>query len=263
MRLSGPCLIAVVFALPASAQEAAPAPPAPSAAPQAADAQPPAAVPPSATAPQQPPAAMGAPLQRVKGTIATFDPATETLSVTTPDHRTVSVALQQATRLVYDQRRKLADIKAGDFVGVGALKGADGKLRAQQVVVFPDSMRGVGEGQYPMGDPASNRLMTNASVVNVAGYTSASGSLELSYKGSTANPDGTCSGRASAAGSAGCTGTASISVAKGVPVIAIVPGDQSLLVPGASVSVLMHAAPDGSLTCPALTVEKDGVKPLL
>jgi hypothetical protein len=203
------------------------------------------------------------PLQRVKGTIAAFDPATGTLSVDTPDHKTVSLALQAATRVVYDQRRRLADIKAGDFVGVGALRGADGKLRAQQVVVFPESMRGVGEGQYPMGDPASNRLMTNASVVNVAGYTSANGSLELSYKGATANPDGSCSGRASAAGGAGCTGTADIAIAKGVPVIAIVAGDQSLLVPGAAVLALVHAAADGSITCPALTVEKDGVKPLL
>jgi hypothetical protein len=195
--------------------------------------------------------------------VAAFDATTDTLSVQTPDHKTVSVALQATTRVVYDQRRKLADIKAGDFVGVAALKGADGKLRAQQVVVFPQSMRGVGEGQYPMGDPTSNRLMTNASVVNVAGYTTSSGSLALSYKGAIANPDGTCSGRAIAAGSAGCTGTAEISVAKGVPVIAIEAGDQTLLVPGAAVSVLVHAAADGSLSCPALTVEKDGVKPLL
>jgi hypothetical protein len=240
MRLPG--LIAVLLALPASAQETAP--------------------PPATTAavPQQPVAA--AP-QRVKGTIAAFDPATETLSVATADHKTVPVALQAGTRVVYDQRRKLADIKAGDFVGVGALKGGDGKLHAQQVVVFPETMRGVGEGQYPMGDPASNRLMTNASVVEVAGTATVSGSLALSYKGAVANPDGTCSGRAGTAGSAGCTGTAAISVAKGVPVIAIVTGDQSLLVPGAAVSVLVHTTPDGSLTSPALTVEKDGVKPLL
>jgi hypothetical protein len=246
MRFSGAAVIAALLALPASAQETAPPP-----------AVQPAAAPP-ATAPQP-----GVPPQRVKGVIAAFDPASETLSVNTPDHKTISVALQTATRVIYDQRRKLADIKTSDFVGVSALRGADGKLRAQQIVVFPETMRGVGEGQYPMGDPSSNRLMTNASVVNVTGYASANGSLALSYKGATANPDGTCSGRANTAGAAGCTGTADITVAKGVPVIGIVTGDQSLLVPGAAVSVLVHAAPDGSLSCPALTVEKDGVKPLL
>jgi hypothetical protein len=262
MRLPGACAIATFLALPASAQETTPPPPATTTAPATA-AQPPAGASPQPVAPPTASQQPLAPLQRVKGVVTAFDPATETLSVATPDHKTVSVALQTTTRVVYDQRRKLGDIKTGDFVGVGALKGSDGKLRAQQVVVFPESMRGVGEGQYPMGDPASNRLMTNASVVNVAGYASNNGALELSYKGATANPDGTCSGRASAAGSAGCTGTAEVSVAKGVPVIAIVAGDQSLLVPGAAVLVLVHAAADGSLACPALTVEKDGVKPLL
>ncbi len=235
-------LIAILLMLPASAQETSPPPPA--------------TTPPATTV--QPAAA---PPQRLKGTIAAFDPATGTLSIETADHKTVPVALQAGTRVAYDQRRKLADIKAGDFVGVGALKGGDGKMHAQQVVVFPETMRGVGEGQYPMGDPASNRLMTNASVV--AGTAAANGSLQLSYKGAVANPDGTCGGRAGTAGATGCTGTADISVAKGIPVIAIVMGDQSLLVPGAAVSVLVRTAPDGSLTSPALTVEKDGVKPLL
>jgi hypothetical protein len=254
MRVAGAGLIAAVCALPAWAQETALPPPVTTTAP--ADAPQP-ALPPAT--PSQP----AAPPQRVKGTVAAFDPATRTLSVETADQRTVAVALQAGAHVFYDQRRKLADIKAGDFVGVGALKASDGKLHAQQIVVFPEVMRGVGEGQYPMGDPASNRLMTNASVVNVAGYAAANGSLALSFKGAVANPDGTCTGRASAAAGAGCTGTADISVAKGVPVIAIVTGDESLLVPGAAASVLVHTAPDGSFTSVALTVEKDGVKPLL
>jgi hypothetical protein len=209
-----------------------------------------------------PPAAPPPPPQRMKGTIASYDQGTQMLSLTTPDHKTVPVTLRPNTRVVYDQKRKLADIKAGDFVGVGALKGSDGKLRAQQVVVFPEGMRGMGEGQYPMGDPTSNRLMTNASVVEVAGVTTAAGSLKLNYKGAVANPDGTCSGHAGAPGSVGCDGSADISVAKGVPVIGMVQGDTSLLVPGAAISLLVSTQPDGTLMSPALTVEKDGVKPL-
>jgi len=199
----------------------------------------------------------------MKGTIAAYDAATQMLSLTAADHKTVSIAIKPNTRVVYDQRRKLADIKAGEFVGVGALKSADGKLRAQQVVVFPEAMRGAGEGQYPMGDPTANRLMTNASVVEVAGATTAAGSLKLNYKGAVASPDGACSGHAGAPGAAGCTGSADISVAKGIPIIAMVVGDTSLLVPGAAVSLLVITQPDGTLMSPALTVEKDGVKPLL
>ena len=224
--------------------------------PALADPTPPPGAPPSTGAPPPPP-------QRMKGTIAAYDPATQMLSLTTADHKTVSIGLRPNTRVVYDQRRKLADIKAGEFVGVGALKGADGKLRAQQVVVFPEAMRGAGEGQYPMGDPTSNRLMTNASVVEVAGATTAAGSLKLNYKGAVASPDGTCSGHAGAPGAAGCTGSADIAVAKGIPIIAMVVGDMSLLVPGAAVSLLVITQPDGTMMSPALTVEKDGVKPLL
>lgn len=221
-------------------------------------APPPGAPPPGAPSPGAPP-----PPQRMKGTIAAYDQATQMLSLTTADHKTVSIGIKPNTRVVYDQRRKLADIKAGEFVGVGALKGADGKLRAQQVVVFPEAMRGMGEGQYPMGDPTANRLMTNASVVEVAGATAAAGSLKLNYKGAVASPDGTCSGHAGAPGAAGCTGSTDIAVAKGVPIIGMVVGDASLLVPGAAVSALVITQPDGTMLSPALTVEKDGVKPLL
>jgi|GEM_PF-254070 len=229
-------------------------------------APPPAAAPPSAApspAAAQPATAQPSPPQRMKGTIAAYDQTTQMLSLTTADHKTVSIALKPNTRVIYDQRRKLSDIKAGEFVGVGALKGGDGKLRAQQVVVFPDAMRGMGEGQYPMGDPTANRLMTNANVVEVAGVAATTGSLKLNYKGAVANPDGTCSGHAGAPGAAGCTGSADIAVARGVPIIGMAIGDMSLLVPGAAISLLVITQPDGTLTSPALTVEKDGVKPLL
>lgn len=237
-------LFASLIALPVAADPATPPPPA-------------------AAHPAPPPGAAMPQPQRMKGTIAAYDQATLKLDLTTADHKTVSIALRPNTRVIYDQRRKLADIKASTFVGVGALKGADGKLRAQQVVVFPDSMNGMGEGQYPMGDPTSNRLMTNASVVEVAGAAAASGSLKLNYKGAVASPDGTCSGHAGAPGAAGCTGSADIAIAKGVPIIGMVVGDTSLLVPGAAISLLVITQPDGTLMSPALTVEKDGVKPLL
>src|SRR5580698_4293404 len=117
-------------------------------------------------APQSAAAPAPAP-QRVRGTIEAYDPVSRTLTVTTGKTATATVTLPANLRIVYDQHRKVADIKQGDFIGAAALKGADGKLRAQQVAVFPEELRGMGEGQYPMGDPASNRLMTNATVSGV------------------------------------------------------------------------------------------------
>ena len=43
----------------------------------------------------------------------------------------------------------LADIKPGSFVGIGAMPQADGTQRALEVLIFPDAMRGTGEGHYP------------------------------------------------------------------------------------------------------------------
>ena len=198
--------------------------------------------------------------KRVKGTIDAFDPVARTLSVTS-GKKAFSVTLQPSLRVITNQRRRLADIKPGDFIGAAALKGADGKLHAQQVNVFPQELRGMGEGQYPMGDAASNRIMTNATVAEVVSVAANSGTLKVGYRGAGTAPDGSCSGRAVA--SAGCQGTAEIVVAPGIPVIALMLGDESLLVPGAAVSLIVSTAQDGSLVATRLTVEKDGVKPIL
>ncbi|HWA89374.1 MAG TPA: DUF5666 domain-containing protein [Rhizomicrobium sp.] len=199
--------------------------------------------------------------QRIKGTIEAYDPVARTLSVTS-GKKAWSVTLQANVRVITNQRRKLADIKPGDFVGAAALKGADGKLRAQRVDVFPEAFKGLGEGQYPMGE-AANRIMTNATVAEVTSVAANSGTLKVSYRGSTAGADGTCSGHAAAEDNAGCNGSADIVVAPGIPVIALMLGDESLLVPGAAVSLVASTGSDGALVATRLTVEKDGVKPIL
>jgi hypothetical protein len=209
------------------------------------------------------PATAAAPApQRIKGTIDAYDPVARTLSVTS-GKKAYTVTLQANTRVITNQRRKLADIKTGDFIGAAALKGADGKLRAQQINVFPEELRGLGEGQVPMGDAASNRVMTNATVAEVISVAANNGTLKVSFHGSKAGSDGSCSGRAAAEDNAGCTGSAVIAVAPGIPVIALLLGDESLLVPGAAVSLVVNTGSDGALVATRLTVEKDGVKPIL
>ena len=120
----------------------------------------------------------------------------------------------------------------------------------------------MGEGQYPMGE-ASNRIMTNATVAGVTAAAPNNGTLKVTYRGATAAADGSCGGHASAAGSTGCTGDAEIVVAPGIPVIGLMLGDETLLVPGAAVSLVATTTPEGTLQATRLTVEKDGVKPIL
>ena len=59
-----------------------------------------------------------------------------------------------------------ADIKPGDFVGSAAVRGADGKLHAEEVHIFPENLRGTGEGHRPMSGPQES--MTNAAVAGIA-----------------------------------------------------------------------------------------------
>ncbi len=54
-----------------------------------------------------------------------------------------------------------------------------------------------------------------------------------------------------------------VQIVPGVPIIALVVGDESLLVPGAAISLSVVSAADGTLASSRLTVEKDGVKPIL
>lgn len=214
-----------------------------------------------ASAQTVPPAAAPA-AQRIKGTIEAFDPVARSLSVTS-GKTIATVTLPANLRIVYNQRRKVADIKEGDFIGAAALKAAGGKLRAQQVAVFPEELRGMGEGQYPMGDAASNRIMTNATVAGVTAAAPNNGTLKVTYRGATAAVDGSCGGHANAAGSAGCSGDAEIVIAPGIPVIGLMLGDETLLVPGAAVSLVATTTSEGTLQATRLTVEKDGVKPIL
>jgi len=198
--------------------------------------------------------------QRVRGKIEAYNPDTRTLSVATSTKTTVAVTLEPDLRVIYDARLKLTDLKTGDFIGSTTLKAADGKLRAQEVHVFPDGMRGAGEGQYPTSDANPNRLMTNATVAQVVAAAANRGTITVNFRGATAAADGSCSGRAA---SGGCTGNADVIISPGIPIIAIMVGDESLLVPGMAVSVSAMTGTDGTLQSSRLTVEKDGVKPIL
>ena len=219
------------------------------------------ALPALAQTPPPPPAGAPPPPHRVRGTIVAFDAASQMLTVKADDGTTATVGVIPVTRYIYNEKRTVADIHQGDFVGSAALKGPDGKLHAQEVHIFPESLRGMGEGQYGMNDNNPNRSMTNATVMQVASV-SGNGDMTLSYHGAGATGDPNCTGHA-AAGGTGCTGTTEIEVAAGVPVIGLVAGDQSALVPGAAVSMLVVTTPDGKQVTPGMTVEHNGVKPML
>ncbi len=160
----------------------------------------------------------------------------QTLSVKSTDGQEFSILLPAEVRITALTNKSLSDIKPGDFVGSAAVADANGKLHAQEVHIFPESMRGSGEGHRPMA--GLQQSMTNATVAEVV--TAPDGrSLKLQYPG----------------------GQQEIDVSPDVRVVEIIPGDLSLLKPGAAVAVFALKATDGSLRARSVQVEKNGVKP--
>jgi hypothetical protein len=182
----------------------------------------------------QAPAPDGVPT-RVSGTVAKLDG--NTLTVATKDGQTATVTLTADAAIFGLAKASLADIKPGDFVASGGVRGTDGKIHAVEVRIFPESLRGAGEGQRPW-DVKPDGVMTNATVGTVS-QSPDGGVIHVTYKG----------------------GESEYSVGGDVPILLYVAGDRSLVKPGAALFLLALKKPDGTLTANRVTAEKDGVKP--
>jgi hypothetical protein len=135
------------------------------------------------------------------------------------DGAELKVALADNPQIAGVVKASLSDIKQGSFVGVTAMPQADGSQSALEVHIFPEAMRGTGEGHYPW-DLQPQSTMTNASVEQVV--TAVDGqTLTLKYKG----------------------GEKKIFVPAKAPIVAYVPGDKSDLKPGAKVFVPRSSSP--------------------
>ena len=102
---------------------------------------------------------------RLNGTVDSING--DTLVVKTDDGKSETLKLDAKAMFMQNKKASVKDIKNNDFVASAAVKGADGKLHSTELRIFPESMRGVGEGQRPMNDP-KNQTMTNATVTGVA-----------------------------------------------------------------------------------------------
>jgi hypothetical protein len=169
---------------------------------------------------------------RIRGTVTSFEG--NVLSVKTRDGKDLKINLAPDFGVAAAKAVTLGDFKPGSYVGSTAKKNAAGQLVASEVHRLPPTAPA---GHTPW-DTAPGDTMTNASVASVV--KSAGGNeLTLEYKG----------------------GSQKILVPDGTPIVDFVPGDKSLLVPGATVFVGAQVAPDGKITAARVAVSKDGVKP--
>jgi hypothetical protein len=172
---------------------------------------------------------------RVRGTIESVDGSTYLIK--TRDGAELKVSLADKTQIAAVVNASLADIKHGLFVGVTAIPLADGSLSAVEVHIFPEAMRGTGEGHYSW-DLLPKSTMTNANVDQVV--TAVDGqTLTLKYK----------------------DGEKKIFVPADTPIVAYVRGDNNDLKPGAKVFIAAVKQPDGTLQGRAWRIGRDGVTP--
>jgi hypothetical protein len=173
---------------------------------------------------------------RVRGTIVAVDGPM--LTVRSREGETLAIRLAGDLRVSSLRKLSLSDIAKDSFVGVGGMPQPDGTIRALQVVVFPEAMRGTGEGHRAWELPEST--MTNATVADsveqVSGRT-----LVLTYK----------------------TGQQTILVPPEVPIVTPEPAGRSDLVAGAAISLSVTQQPDGTLQSGRITVGKPGAAPPL
>ena len=115
---------------------------------------------------------------RVRGTMQSVDGST--LTVKTRDGATVKVKLADNAVVRTVAKASLADVKQGGFVGITAMPQPDGTQKAVEIHIFPEAMRGTGEGHRPW-DLMPNSTMTNANVDSEVAVTDGQ-KLVLKYK---------------------------------------------------------------------------------
>ncbi len=181
---------------------------------------------------------------RVRGTIEGVDGPL--LIVKSRDGETLSLKLADEVKVVAMVKASLADIKAGSFVGSTALPQSNGRWQAVEVHIFPEAMRGVGEGDRPI-DYRPLSTMTNGTVGDVAGgpggatVTKAEGvTLTLKYK----------------------EGEKKIDVVAATIIHTYAPGSSDELKVGAIVSAAGTRQSDGTLMAARISVARGIIPPM-
>jgi hypothetical protein len=179
---------------------------------------------------QQPPSP-----SRVRGTIEGVDG--DVLAVKSRSGEDVKLRMTGDMRVVGIAKISLDDIKVGSFIGTTTVPGPDGEQKAVEVHVFPEDMRGTGEGSRPF-DLRPNSTMINATVAQtVAGNDGQT--LTIKYK----------------------DGEKKVAVSPDTPVVTYVPADRSELKAGAKVIAFFKKLPDGSFEANRISVGLNGLTP--
>src|SRR6266403_2810396 len=185
----------------------------------------------SASFAQQPPPV------RVRGTVEAVDGPM--LTVKSRDGQTTyKVRLTDNAAVRGIVKAPLSDIKDNAFIGVTGMPQADGTQKAVEIHIFPEPLRGTGEGHRPW-DLMPNSTMTNATVATMVKGVSGD-EITLKYK----------------------DGEKKIVVVPNTTIVTYVPADKSELKPGAKIFIAAaNKKEDGTLEAATVSVGRDGITP--
>jgi hypothetical protein len=177
---------------------------------------------------QQPTVRVRGAIERVEGSV---------LKVMSREGANLSIRLAENATVVAVVKASLNDIKPGSYIGVGATSMPDGTLRAAEVHIFPEAMRGTGEGHRPW-DLLPESTMTNATVADTVSRVEGP-LLTLKYK----------------------DGEKKVFVPPETPIVTYAPGERSELKPGAKIFIsAAQRQTDGSLLAVRVAVGR-GIDP--
>jgi hypothetical protein len=172
---------------------------------------------------------------RIRGTVEKIDGTN--LTIKANNGQSMNVKLADNYVVMGIAKASLADIAGGKFIGTTTLGERDGALVALEVHIFPENMRGTGEGHYDW-DLRPDSKMTNANVANVVAM-GKDRVLTVQYKG----------------------GEKKVLVPEKAVIVSFTPTERSALKPGAKVFAVTQRQPDGSLTAARVNVGLNGQVP--
>ena len=174
--------------------------------------------------------------ERLRGTIESVDG--RLLVIKSRGGESVKVRLAEKARVGALVRASLADVKAGTFVGITSMPDGEGRQKALEIHIFPEALRGTGEGQRPW-DLGEKSKMTNGNV-DVRVDAVAGQELTLSFKG----------------------GASKIGVTPETTIVAFAPSTPDDFKPGNKIIALgLKKGDDGIVEASAISIGRDGLTP--
>jgi len=175
------------------------------------------------------------PVLRVRGMIESING--DLLIVKKTDGHNVTMKMTPSAAITGVEEIAMSDIAPGAYIGVTSVADAQGNQKATEVHLFPNSLRGAGEGTRPW-DTAPNSSMTNGGLDKMVEGNDGR-MLTVKYRG----------------------GEKQIVVTPETAVVKLVPGKRSDLREGAKIVAATVRTADGALETSRVSVGLNGLTP--